>query len=118
MLIVDELRITLANALDDLYKDEWAVAQWQDDVVGKTDSLDAFDSIVPTLELASEQVDGYAFESCCSLALQLAGLAQTTEHPNNLVSILQSLRKHELQLALNDSKVEELAKWFRVSNAI
>jgi hypothetical protein len=118
MLRVDELRITLEKALDDLSQDEWAVAQWRDDVVEKIDSLDAFDSILPALELASEQTDGYVFESCCSLALQLSGVAQTTEHPKNLVSILQSLREHELQIALNGSKVKELAKWFRVSNAI
>ncbi|MEO9274307.1 hypothetical protein ABFY09_05565 [Marinomonas sp. 5E14-1] len=118
MLRVDELRITLAKALDDLSLDEWAAAQWRDDVVEKIDSLDAFDSILPVLELASEQTDSYSFESCCSLALQLAVVAQTTEHPKNLVSILKSLREHELQLALNDSKVKELAKWFRVSNAI
>ena len=118
MLRVDELRITLEKALDDLSQDEWAVAQWRDDVIEKIDSIDAFDSILPALELASEQTDGYVFESCCSLALQLSGVAQTTEHPKNLVSILQSLREHELQLALNGSKVKELAKWFRVSYAI
>ena len=73
---------------------------------------------MPALELARDQADGYTFESCCSLALQLASVAQTTEHPQNLVSILQSLRKHELQLALNSSKVKELAKWFRISSAI
>lgn len=118
MLRVDELRITLAKALDGMHQDEWAVVQWRDNAIAKIDSVDAFDSILPALELAREQSDGYAFESCCSLALQLSGVAQTTEHPNNLVSILQSLREHELQLALNGSKVKELAKWFRVSNAI
>jgi hypothetical protein len=118
MLIVDELRITLAKALDDLYQDEWAVVQWRDDAIAKIDSIEAFDSILPTLELALEQTDGYAFESCCSLALQFASVAQTTEQPENLVSVLQPLRKHELQLAINSSKVKELERCFRVSKAI
>jgi hypothetical protein len=118
MLIVDELRITLAKALDELYQDEWAVAQWRDDAVAKIDNVGAFDSILPTLELALEQTDSYAFDSCCSLALQFAGVAQTTEQPTDLVSILQSLKEHELQLAQNSHKVKELAKWFRVSNTI
>jgi len=118
MSIVYELRITLAKALDDLYQDEWAVAQWRDDAIAKVDSIEAFDSILPVLGLVLEQTDGYAFESCCSLSLQFAGVAKTTEQPENLVAVLQKLRKHKLQLDLNGSEVKELVKWFRVTNAI
>ena len=118
MLIIEESRITLAKALEDMSQNEWAVSDWRDNAIENVSGADAFESILPTLELALEQTDDYAFDSCCGLALQFAGVAQTTEEPNGLLQILKLLNAHEQKLTQGNRKVKELAQWFRVSNAI
>ena len=57
MFKIDESRITLAKALEDLSHNEWAVADWRDNAVVNVDCEDAFKSILPVLELALEQAD-------------------------------------------------------------
>ena len=118
MLIVDESRITLAKALEDMLQNEWAVSDWCDNAIEDMSRVDAFGSILPVLELALDQTDDYAFDSCCGLALQFAGVAQTTEQPEGFMAILKLLNIHEQKLTQNNRIVKELAKWFRVTNAI
>jgi len=118
MLIVDESRISLANALDNMCKNEWAVAEWRDNSIENMSGVDAFKSILPAMELALEQTDNYAFDSCCSLSLQFAGVAQTTEQPEGFIAVLRLLNIHEQKLTQNNRKVKEIAQRFRVSNAI
>lgn len=118
MFKIDESRIALAKALEDLSHNEWAVADWRDNAVVNVDCEDAFKSILPVLELALEQTDEYAFDSCCILALQFAGIAQTTEHPTGLIDMLKLLSAYEQRLTQSNRKVKELARWFRVLNAI
>ena len=118
MYIVDESRINLANALNEMHQNEWAVSDWRDNAIKNINSVDAFESIMPALGLALEQTDYYAFDSCCGLALQFAGVARTTEQPKGLVLLLKLLNSHEVQLTRNNRKVKEIAKWFRASNVI
>lgn len=118
MFVIKKARVTLEQALDEMCRDEWAVSDWRDDFIEGLDSPEAFDSIMPALELALEQSDSYAFDSCCGLALQFAGIAQTTQQPEGLIAILQQLKSHKFKLTQDNRKVNEIAAWFRVTNAI
>ena len=46
MFKIDESRITLAKALEDLSHNEWAVADWRDNAVVNVDCEDAFKSML------------------------------------------------------------------------
>ncbi|WP_281544831.1 hypothetical protein [Grimontia sp. SpTr1] len=118
MFVIEESRITLRIALDALSLNEWSVAEWREDSIKSVDSTDAFNSVMPALALALEQADGYAFDSCCCLALQYARISSTTQQPEGLTGILSQLKIHEYKLTQSDRRTGELAKWFRVGNAI
>lgn len=118
MFVIEESRLTLEKALDELCQNEWAVSDWRDKAIEELGSAEAFDSIVPVLALALEQTDDYAFDSCCGLALQFAGIAQTTQQPEGLIATLKQLKIHEKNLTQGSRQVYEIASWFRVTNVI
>ena len=117
MTHIEEFKINLSKALESLNEDEWAVVSARENAIKNVNSVMAFESIIPVLNLALEQTDEYAFESCCILALQFAAIADTTEHPLNLEITLNSLRKHQHKISSNlNSALNEIEKWFRVTS--
>jgi len=118
MFVIEESRLTLEKALDEMCQNEWAVSDWRDKAIRELGSAEAFDSIMPALALALEQTDGYAFDSCCGLALQFAGVAQTTQQPAGLIAMLKQLKINERKLTQDNRQVYKIASWFRVTNAI
>jgi len=117
MEVAENFRTELALALGLLAEDEWALAKARERTIDNIEQpYIAFESIVPVLNLATEQQDEYAFMSCCWLVLQLANKANTTEIPNELTETLKSLALFSSRFspaALNE--VKEVAKWFRLN---
>ncbi len=115
---IEDFKNNLSIGMENLNEDEWAVVTARENAIENVNSVMAFESIIPVLKIALEQTDDYAFDSCCALALQFAGIAETTEHPPNLVSILKSLKDHELKISHNEnSSLNDLVKWFRVTSS-
>ncbi|MFZ1399554.1 MAG: hypothetical protein WAS33_21785, partial [Candidatus Promineifilaceae bacterium] len=100
-------------------EDEWAITRASDEFVDGLKPHEAFSAITGILDLAKEQDDSYAFASCCWLVLQLAGKAQTTEHPEGLEAKLKELLQYSEQFGDNSqSEVKKIAAWFRITNII
>jgi len=108
-------KLEIERCLPLLSEDEWALANARDDLIEKLEPYEAFAAISDILVLANEQKDEYAFSSCCWLALQMAGKANTTEIPEKLPEVLDRLSEHEK--GFGDSRlneVEKVRKWFRL----
>jgi len=108
-------KLEIERCLPLLAEDEWALASASDDLISELEPYEAFAAISDILFLASEQQDGYAFSSCCWLALQMAGKANTTEIPERLLEVLATLSAHAK--GFGDSgvaEVEKVREWFRL----
>jgi hypothetical protein len=98
-----------------LGEDEWALVKARDKLVATLEPHEAFSSITDILALATRQRDEYAFQSCCWLALQLAGKANTTEIPASMPDLLIQLSNYANQYGeLGNNEVKKVASWFRM----
>ena len=104
----ENFKIVLEEALSNLQKDEWAVSNARDNFVNDLEPHEAFSEIMGIINLAKEQTDSYAFDSCCWLILQLAGKAKTTESPEGLEKELINLLETSKQFG--DTSVKEVHK--------
>ena len=117
MSSVNQFRSELEKSLAMLGEDEWAVARARDDFAESLESTEAFLAIMDILNLAKEQEDSYALDTCCTLALQLAGKAQTTECPKGLEEKLKELIEYSNKFGeYSINEVKKVASWFRLSN--
>lgn len=119
MNLVKGFKTELEKSLSLLGEDEWAVTRARDEFVHAQKPHEAFLAIMGILDLAKEQDDSYAFESCCWLVLQLAGKSQTTERPEGLEKKLKELMQYSDQFGDNlKNEVKKIAAWFRITNII
>jgi len=108
-------KLEIERCLPLLSEDEWALSNARDDLVEKLEPYEAFAAISGILALANEQQDEYAFSSCCWLALQMAGKANTTEIPEKLPEVLDKLSEHAKGFGdLGLDEIERVRKWFRL----
>lgn len=111
--VAQRFAVALTAAMSQLDSNEWAVTQAREDSVVEATSFEAFESIVPVLDLASKQEDPYAFVSCIWFALDLARKSETTQVPIGLVEAIQSLEsmavEHDAQ-----NELYKIAQWYRL----
>lgn len=115
MTIASSFAKDLESSLEQLEFDEWAVTSLRERVIAKLNSAEALDGIVEVLQLAADQVDAYAFMSCCWLALSLANLSNTTQIPSGLVEALAQIEALSRQFE-SESAVNEIRAWYRLAS--
>lgn len=102
-----------------LDEDEWALTKARQKLVENLKPSEAFLSISEVLDLALRQKDAYIFSSCCWLARQLAEKANTTEIPRNMIKTLKKLYEFSNSFGVSgNEEVLEIARWYRIENAI
>lgn len=115
MSVATKFKEEIERCLEILDEDEWALTNARDNAVKDLEPHEAFSSIKGVLDLALVQEDDYAFSTCCWLALQLIGKAQTTEIPEGVTEVLNQLYVYSSRFGPQGNEVvNEIASKFRL----
>lgn len=115
MSIAEKFRFDLEENILKLQEDEWAFARYREDLVKDLESDEAYQNILPLLELGAGLSEQHALVECCWLTMAVIGKSQTTEINSALRgSIIGLVRNAEAHNCVSD--VEPIIKWYRLEN--
>ena len=103
----------IERCLPTITDDTWALHEVRSDLVEQATPREAFTSVIDVLELALRQNNYYAFCSCCWLALQLAGRANSNNYPNEIKDYLEQIHTHSAQFGWRGKdEANKVKNWF------
>lgn len=114
MSVADEFDKALNQGMVRLSIDEWAITKVREQALVGLSASEAFESITGILKLAGDQIDEYAFSSCCWFAMDLAKRSDTTEPPSGVADALASLRPVAAKFDAGE-ELTKIASWYRLT---